>query len=225
MEEDDFRRLDLPSRMPKTLTELHNTIRQAFGIERDFRIQFMDPDFNNEFMNATLVQDIQDRGTIKLVYILNYVDMSPSSSEQNAPSTSKQNAPSTPESFGSPASIRTTHSVSSLSSSDSDNTIILPHSDSELRAHAWPREFTIPRFPYDVEVQLQRGNENFRETGTRLKITPGLKSDIIEKLAEEIFIFVAYPQNHQIDQVAGALIQKMSLFARHICHWLLCLDD
>lgn len=41
--------------------DLHNTIRDAFGIERDFHIQFMDPDFNNEFMNITWMQDIQDR--------------------------------------------------------------------------------------------------------------------------------------------------------------------
>ncbi|XP_028455078.1 uncharacterized protein LOC114569461 [Perca flavescens] len=91
---------------------------------------------------------------------------------------------------------------------DSDNTIILPHSDNELRACAWPREFPIPRFPYNVEVQLQRGNERFRETGTQLKITPGLKSDILEKLAEEIFQYTAYPQNYQIDEVAGALIKN-----------------
>ncbi len=57
--------------MPKTLTELHDLVHQAFGIERDFHIQFMDPDFNNEFMNITSVHDIQDRSTIKLVYTQN----------------------------------------------------------------------------------------------------------------------------------------------------------
>lgn len=44
VDDDDFRRLDLHSGMPETLTELHNTICQAFGIETDFCIQFMDPD-------------------------------------------------------------------------------------------------------------------------------------------------------------------------------------
>lgn len=77
-----------------------------------------------------------------------------------------------------------------------------------MREHAWPCEFPIPRISYNVEVQLQRGNENFRESGTRLNITPGLKSDIMEKLAEEIFQYTAYPQNHQIDEVAAALIKK-----------------
>ncbi|KAG7471688.1 hypothetical protein JOB18_043535 [Solea senegalensis] len=160
VEEDDFRRLDLHSGKPKTLMDLHNVIRDTFGIERDFRIQFMDPDFNDECMNIASVQDIQDISTIKLVYMQNHPDESPSS---------RQNTSSTPGPSGSPSSIHTPQSVSSLSSSDSDNTINLSHSDSELRARAWPREFIIPRFSYGVEVQLQRGNETFRENCTRLK--------------------------------------------------------
>lgn len=188
VEEDDFRRLVFPSGLPATLTELHNTIRETFGIERQFRVQFKDPDFNDDFMNITSVQDIQDRGTLKLVYTLNEIDSSPSSAK--------------------PASSQGLSSVSPVSSSDSESTIILQHSDSELRTRAWPREFPIPRFPYNVEVQLQRGNETFRESGTKLNITPGLKSEILEKLAEEIFQYTAYPQNCQIDDVAAALIKK-----------------
>ncbi|XP_028298447.1 uncharacterized protein LOC114460738 [Gouania willdenowi] len=57
-------------------------------------------------------------------------------------------------------------------------------------------------------MQLQQGNESFRDTGNQLKIAPGLKSEILEKLAEEIFLYTAYPQNYQIDDVAGALIKK-----------------
>lgn len=64
--------------------DLHNVIRDAFGIERDFFIQFMDPDFNNEFMN---IMSVQDRGTIKLVYKQNAGDMSQFSSRLNTPST------------------------------------------------------------------------------------------------------------------------------------------
>lgn len=196
--DDDFRRLDVPSGMPRTLTDLQSTICQAFGIERDFRIQFMDPDFNNEFMNITSMQDIQDRSTIKLVYMANL---------DTSASLSKQYPTCSLDSSASPESIQRNSSLSSCSS-NSDSTIILPQSDSELRSCAWPREFTIPRFSFNVEVQLQRGNETFRETGTRLKITPGVKSDILEKLAEAIFQFTAYPQNYQIDEVAGALIKK-----------------
>ena len=56
--------------MPKTLTDLDNTIRQTFEIQADFHIQFMGPDFNNGFMNVTSVQDIQDRSAMMLVYMV-----------------------------------------------------------------------------------------------------------------------------------------------------------
>ncbi|XP_028297007.1 uncharacterized protein LOC114458826 [Gouania willdenowi] len=202
VEDNDYRRLDLPSGMPETLTELHNTIREAFGVEHDFNIQFMDPDFNNDFMNLTTVQDLQDRGTIKLVYMQNVVGVSPVSSLRSTPSTSLSS-----ETLVSSQSSPCASSIHA-SSTDSDSTIILKHSDSELRERAWPRNFPIPRFSYNVEMQLQQGNESFRDTGNQLKIAPGLKSEILEKLAEEIFLYTAYPQNYQIDDVAGALIKK-----------------
>ncbi|KAI5613857.1 sterile alpha motif domain-containing protein 3-like isoform X2, partial [Silurus asotus] len=175
VEGDDFRRLDFGSGLPSTLTVLNNIIHQAFEIERDFQIQFRDPDFTNEFMNITPVQDLQDRSTVKLVYTLNDV---------NSPSLI-QNAPST-------------YSTSATAASSQRS------SNSELRTPAWPQKFPIPHFPYTVEVQLQHGNENFKETGT--KITPGLKSDILEKLAEEIFQYTAYPQTYRIHEGAEALI-------------------
>lgn len=139
VEDNDFRRLELLSGMSDTLTELHNTI------------QFMDPDFNNEFMNVMSVEDMQDRSRIKLVYIQNDVGMSPSASLQNAPSTSSD------WSTRAPGSSTTSPSMSSSSSSCSDNTIILTHSDTEMRERAWPQEFLLPRFPYNVEVQLTQG--------------------------------------------------------------------
>lgn len=214
--DNDYRRLDLQSGMSETLTDLHNTIRQAFDIQADFRIQFIDPDFNNEFMNVMSVQDIQDRSTIKLVYMPKDVGVSPSSPMQSACSPSLSWSP-----------VSSHSSLPSSSSTDSENTIILSHSDSELRAHAWPREFPIPRFQYDVELQLQRGNESFRETGSLLKITPGLKSNILEKLAENIFQYTAYPQNYQMDEVAGALVKKFPCLkeqsATGYYGWMICL--
>ncbi|XP_074550048.1 uncharacterized protein LOC141807753 [Halichoeres trimaculatus] len=202
VDDNDFRRLDVPTGLPETLEELHNAIRESFDIENDFRIQFMDPDFNDEFMNATSIKDIKDRATIKLVYIQHCASVSPPLSLQSIPGPSY--------STEAPASSQRSPSVSSQysSSADSDGTILLHHSDSELRVHPWPHKFPIPRFSYNVETQLQRGNEHFRETGITMKITPGLKSEILEKLAEEIFQFTAYPQNFQIDDVARSLIQK-----------------
>ncbi len=53
MNDDDYKRPDLHSGIPETLTELHNTICQTFGIVRDFCIQFMNPDVSNKFIKVT----------------------------------------------------------------------------------------------------------------------------------------------------------------------------
>lgn len=190
VKDDDFRRLELDSGMPQTLTEFSRRVQEAFDIDRDFRIQYMDPDFNNEFMNVTSMEDIKDRSTIKLVYTstVSHLDSSASASPFSSP---------LPTSPGEAAS-----------SSDSDGTIILPQSSPTLRSKPWPRDFPIPSFTYNVEVQLQRGNEAFKQTGARLQVSPGLKSAILEKLAENIFEYTAYPQVSQIDEVAEALIKK-----------------
>ncbi|XP_060788702.1 uncharacterized protein LOC132893502 [Neoarius graeffei] len=207
VDEGDYRRLELDP-VPTNLTKLYDTIRQAFGISRDFRIQFKDPVFNDEYMNITSIMDLQDRSTIKLVYI---GDVS-TASWSTGPST--HNVPSTSWSPVERSSSQSAASVSSQSS-DTDDTVILSHSDSELRECPWPREFPIPRFPYNVELQLQRGNECFRETGSLLNITPGLKTDIMEKLAEEIFSYTAYPRNNQFDDVAAALVKKFPCLKDH----------
>lgn len=165
--ENYLRGLDLPSELPKTVTELQNIVCQELNIYQYFHIQFMYPDFNYELMNFTSVQDLKDRSTVKLVFM----SASGCSLQQN------------PSSSGSSESIQRNSSVSSLSSSDSESPIILEHSDSELRTRPWPRKCIIPQFPHIVEIQFQPGNETFKAAGTTLKITPGLKSDILEKLA------------------------------------------
>ncbi len=37
------------------------------GINTNFRLQFMDAPFGNEFLNLTSVDEIQDRGTVKII--------------------------------------------------------------------------------------------------------------------------------------------------------------
>lgn len=61
---------------------------------------------------------------------------------------------------------------------------------------------------FPTKVQFQCGNERFREIDTRLKITPRLKSDILEKQVEEIFQYKEYSRDYQIYEVAWALSKK-----------------
>lgn len=56
-------------------------------------------------------------------------------------------------------------------------------------------------------MQLQKENDDFSVNGTVLSLTPKIRSDILEGLAEEIIKYTAYPRDDQFEKVAEALIQ------------------
>ena len=84
--------------------------------------------------------------------------------------------------------------------------MILSSSEHE-RSERWPTEFPIPRFAYDTELVLAAGNEAFKKDGIQLNFTTILP-DILEKLEESMFQYVAYPTNAHRADVAEALIRK-----------------
>ena len=95
------------------------------------------------------------------------------------------------------------------SSTASSDTIILssPRSTSSLRSVSWPAQFEIPTFSFDTELVLQAANDSYQKHRTLLN-NPSVKSNILEKLAESIFVYTAYPSQAQREQVAVALIMK-----------------
>lgn len=95
-------------------------------------------------------------------------------------------------------------------STQSDDTELLstPSSSVSTRTQMWSHVFLIPKFAYDTELQLEKGNAVFRSNNTRLTLSSKAKSDILERLAEEIFKFKAYPTDVDFSDVAEALIKK-----------------
>lgn len=67
--DDDARKLILPAGMPGSTEDLCQTIKDSFGIQQDFRLQYQDADFGNEFVNLTMISEISDKATIKVVYL------------------------------------------------------------------------------------------------------------------------------------------------------------
>ncbi|MEQ2231224.1 hypothetical protein ILYODFUR_037336 [Ilyodon furcidens] len=59
-----------------------------------------------------------------------------------------------------------------------------------------------------TEIQLEKGSTVFRSNMTRLTLCSKTKSDILEKVAEEIFKYKAYPTDADFSDVAEALIRK-----------------
>ncbi|XP_019220073.1 sterile alpha motif domain-containing protein 3 [Oreochromis niloticus] len=93
-------------------------------------------------------------------------------------------------------------------SSGSQDTVILSSPEHlSQRLQRWPTSFSVPRFAYDTELLLASGNEAFKKDGTKLNFIPVLP-DILEKLAETIFQYVAYPTSAQLADVAEALVRQ-----------------
>ncbi|XP_053296317.1 sterile alpha motif domain-containing protein 3 [Pleuronectes platessa] len=74
------------------------------------------------------------------------------------------------------------------------------------RSFQWPEIFEIPKFSVDVEYRLRQGNLLYLRDATYLKMTKELKHDILEKLAETMYAFKAYPTKREFEDVAKALV-------------------
>jgi hypothetical protein len=66
--DDDSRKLTLTS-IPASVEELVLEIKTAFGLREEFRVQYRDVEFGNEFMNLMETSEIQDKSTLKLTMV------------------------------------------------------------------------------------------------------------------------------------------------------------
>ncbi|KAK7919333.1 hypothetical protein WMY93_010617 [Mugilogobius chulae] len=183
---DDTRKLLLRDGIPNTMEQLMDEVRKVCGLNGEFRLQYQDKDFGDALVNLTSTDELEDLSTIKVI---------PISDE-----CSQRSDVIVLEDAQSPLSL----------SWHSDDTEILssPSSSVSTRSEMWPREFPIPKFSYDTELQLEKGNAEYRANKTRFEHSTKTKSDILEKVAEEIFKFKAYPTDADYSEVAEALIKK-----------------
>ncbi|KAL7853429.1 hypothetical protein AOLI_G00202730 [Acnodon oligacanthus] len=65
----------------------------------------------------------------------------------------------------------------------------------------------MPTFSFDVELLLETGNKAYQKDGTLLN-NPKVISSILEKLAEAIFCYTAYPTGIKVLNVVEALVDK-----------------
>lgn len=195
--QDDSRKLLLPDGIPESVDELIEEVREAFGLNGRFRLQYQDKDFGDVFVNLTNTGELQSLGALKIIPL---PDEDSFTAQTNDGTQSNDDA------------------LSSVGSGDTDDTIILSPPGSETvstRNQQWPKEFNIPRFSYDTELQLERGNALFKANGTRLTVTPKMKSDILEKVCDEIYKYKSYPSSANFCEVSEALIKKHPCLAEN----------
>ncbi|KAL6099179.1 uncharacterized protein ACO6RY_18155 [Pungitius sinensis] len=175
---DDTRKLILPDGIPETVEQLIDKVRKLCNLKGGLRLQYQDRDFGDAFVNLTSTSEVEDLATVKVIRITDGC-----SQEAN---------------------------VCNGASTQSDDTELLstPSSSVSTRTQLWPREFPVPTFSYDTELQLEKGNAVYSTNKTRLTLSSKTKSDILEKVAEAIFKYKGYPTDADFSDVAEALIRK-----------------
>lgn len=205
--QEEIRKLSLPSGVPATVEELKHIVQDTFAIEQDFSLQFQDQEFDGQFFTLLETNEVKDKDTIKVVLTSPVITLTFEDS---------LNAKGLQEGFDS-SCAESSEDVRSSSSLPSSDTILLtspetivqssPESTSSLRSSSWPAQFEIPTFSFDTELILQAANEAYRKDGTLLS-NPSVKPNILDKLADSIFVYTAYPSRAQREQVAEALVMK-----------------
>ena len=152
-------------------------------------LQYKDEEFDEDFFTLTSTNELKDKDTLKVVYVPLHLTLTLVPQE----------------------STRDASDVSSLCGSvslsgDSLDTVILSPSPSE-RQSPWPAVFPIPTFSHNTELALRQGNEIYLRDGNPMT-SPCVKSDTLERLAEAMFSYTAYPNDAQRSAVAQALVEK-----------------
>lgn len=184
--DDDARKLVLPRGLPDSIEDLCQTIKTSFGLQEDIRLQYQDSDFGNEFLNLSEIGEIQDKASLKVIYLQSHA-------KDDARTPLPQEAQGPTE--------------CSFISSGETEPVTSPESAPSTRQWLWPSVFIIPHFRYDAELELEKANADYKTNATLLNPSPKLKSHILERIAEEIIKFKAYPSDNDLNDVAEALVK------------------
>ncbi|XP_051283240.1 uncharacterized protein LOC127378444 isoform X4 [Dicentrarchus labrax] len=193
LEEHDIRKLTLPTAIPNTVEDLLIVV-ETFQLDGEFGLLSEDSDFGNQFFSVTSTADLHDKATVKLIRKEPVITLDLHPIDESGLSST----------VSSVDSVSNRELVSSLESSSSQDTIILPVS---CRSAPWPVPFQIPQFSCDVELILAEANKSYHATGTHFE-DASVKSAIIHDLSKVIFSYTAYPSSQQITSVAEALVEK-----------------
>lgn len=194
LNEENSVRMELRNGIPNSVEELIEEVKNACGLEGYIRLQYKDTDFGNIFVNLSSTTVIKDLTVLKVVQV-------------DPDSTTIVLYPVDPP-MSSILSVGL-DSDDSSGSAHTDDTVLLSSSSSDsLRTQQWPKVFPIPPFSYDTECQLQRGNAEYTKSQSRLTLGSKMLSDILERLAEKVYTYKAYPTDADFSDVAEALTRK-----------------
>lgn len=165
---------------PQSIEELKVQLADKLSLQYDFRLQYKDQDFHNALCNLTEITDLPERATLKIIPLVT-LHLTPLSSPTATADTECSTA---------------------------DTEMLSTGRASPSLRQQWPEFFDIPNFSIDVEYRLRQADLAFMKDGTRMTVPRDMKHDKLEKLAETMYSFKAYPKDDDFSSVAKALISK-----------------
>ncbi|XP_038573015.1 uncharacterized protein LOC119901501, partial [Micropterus salmoides] len=189
-------RLTLSHGLPASIDDLMIEVKKQCGLQGNFRLQFMDSLFGNEFLNLTSISEVEDKGTLRVIDMAMPPTL-PYNNEMGSPVL-------IPQAFN---PLSSSVSDSSSLSAESVDTDVLSSSESTSSRSSWPAVFHVPKFSYDAELKLQQASLAYIRNGTVLIPDPKLKSAILDGLVQEIVQYKVYVSDKEMEQVAQSLIK------------------
>lgn len=190
----EVKKLTLSSGIPSTVDKLVSTVKEHFSIPIDISLQYKDEKFD-DFFTLSTTNELKDKDTLKVMH---------------APLDLMLTAVPLMQSMPDVSDVISLYECQSLSG----ESVMLSPSPSERqspcpfeRQSTWPAVFPIPTFLHNTELALRQGNQIYLRDGTQI-ISPSVKSDILERRAEAMFSYTAYPNDAQRCAVAEALVAK-----------------
>lgn len=102
----------------------------------------------------------------------------------------------------------TISSIPSGGQNSEDSSSGSAHTDDTIILSSCSPESSNPLFSNDTECQLQRGNDEYTRSKSRLTPCSKMLSDILEKVAEKVYTYKAYPTDADFSDVAESLTRS-----------------
>ncbi|KAJ8334016.1 hypothetical protein SKAU_G00413350 [Synaphobranchus kaupii] len=188
-------RLTISHGLPASIDDLMAEVTKQCGLHGNFRLQFKDSLFGDEFLNLTSMSEVEDKGTLRII------DLSRLTTMQHDEISTDLNPILNTQAF-SPSQ----NDSSSLSSGSVD-TDVLSSCESTSSRSSWPAVFHVPKFSYDAELKLQQANLAYLQNGAVHFPDPKLKSSILDGSVQEIVQYKVYVTDKEMEQLAQSLIK------------------
>ncbi|XP_055007435.1 sterile alpha motif domain-containing protein 3-like [Boleophthalmus pectinirostris] len=229
---EDIRKITFKNGLPFCVNDFAEVLRQAFSLDDHIRLYYKDSDFD-DFFTLTSTQDLRDKDTLKVVQLSRTHERTSTTPTQNlTPTISEIHSLSEIPALEMPdfSSVGETQQLNSgehldmnldFASVASEDAVPSnlptstepqnrPNGGSSTFRKLWPAVFEIPTFSLTTELILQQASERFRKDGTLIspEQLKSVKSDILQRLVERMYMYTAYPQNQQRDIVCQELIKQ-----------------